>query len=211
MTLRLHHAPMACSLASRFALAEAGLPHEIAIIRTWSGEQKTDAYRRINPRGRVPALETDQGVITESTAILPYIADLAPEKALLPAAGTFQRARAQAWLSFLSSTLHVALSGAMFPMEGCDSETGRTAALARLIEAFSYLDQHLEDRDYVLDRFSVCDLYLLVFVLWRASPVLAGRLPAFPNLDRFQQNLLAARPNLAMMVGEEMKLRSEAA
>jgi glutathione S-transferase len=201
---------MACSLASRFALAEAGLPHEVAVVRTWKGEQKTEAYRSINPRGKVPALETDQGVITESTAILPYIADLAPEKALLPKAGSFERAQAQAWLSFLSSTLHVALSAAMFPMEGCDSEDARQAALARVTEAFTGLDQHLEGRDYLLNRFSVCDLYLLVFLLWRASPVLAGRLPAFPNLDRFQQNLFAARPNLAMMVGEEMKLRSEA-
>lgn len=210
MTLRLHHAPMACSLASRFALTEAGLPHEVAIVRTWKGEQKTEAYRRINPRGQTPALETDQGVITESTAILPYIADLAPEKGLLPKAGTFERAQAQSWLSYLSSTLHVALAAAMFPMEGCDSDAARAAALARVIAIFTALDQHLDGRDHLLDSFSVCDLYLLVFSLWRASPVLAGRLPPFPNLDRFQQNLLAGRPNLAMMVGEEMKLRSEA-
>jgi glutathione S-transferase len=211
MTLRLHHAPMACSLASRFALAEAGLPHEVAIVRTWKGEQKTDAYRRINPRGKVPALETEQGVITESTAILPYIADLAPERALLPEPGTFQRAQAQAWLSFLSSTLHVALSAAMFPIDGCDNEVAKQAALARVIDAFTGLDRHLEGRDHLLERFSVCDLYLLVFVLWRGAPGLAQRLPAFSNLDRFQQNLLAQRPNLAMMIGEEMKLRSEAA
>jgi glutathione S-transferase len=210
MTLRLHHAPMACSLASRLALSETGLPHEVAIVRTWRGEQKTEAYRRINPRGKVPALETDQGVITESTAILPYIADLAPEKALLPEAGSFERAQAQAWLSLLSSTFHVALSAAMFPMEGCDSDVARRAALARVIEPFTWLDRHLDGRDHLLDRFSACDLYLLVFLLWRASPVLAGRLPALPNLDRFQQNLFAAKPNLAMMVGAEMKLRSEA-
>jgi glutathione S-transferase len=93
--LRLHHAPMACSLASRFALALSGLPHEIAVVRTTRGEQKTPAYLRINRRGKVPALETDQGVLTESTAILPYIADLAPDAGLMPAAGTFQRAQAQ--------------------------------------------------------------------------------------------------------------------
>jgi glutathione S-transferase len=210
MRLRLHHAPMACSLASRFALTEAGLPHEVAFVRTWKGEQKTEAYRRINPRGKVPALETGQGVITESTAILPYIADLAPEKGLLPGAGTFQRAQAQAWLSYLSSTLHVALSAAMFPLDGCDNDAARATALARVIEVFTGLDQHLEGRDHLLDSFSVCDLYLLVFVLWRAAPGLGDRLPALPNLDRFQQNLFAERPNLAMMVGEEMKLRSEA-
>ena len=82
--LRLHHAPMACSLASRFALAEAGLAHEVAVVRTARGENRNEAYLRVNPRGKVPALETDQGVITESTAILPFIADLAPEADLLP-------------------------------------------------------------------------------------------------------------------------------
>src|ERR1700741_4404601 len=104
--LRLHHAPMACSLASRLALLEADLPHEIVFVDTLAGEQRTDAYRRVNPRGQVPALQTPDGVLVESAAILPYIADLAPEKCLFPPAGSFDRAQGQAWLSFLSSTLH---------------------------------------------------------------------------------------------------------
>lgn len=207
--LRLHHAPMACSLASRLALTEAGLPHEIAFVRTWFGENKTEAYLRINPRGKVPALETEHGVLTESIAILPFIADLAPEKGLFPKAGTFERAQGEAWLSFLSSTLHVALAGAMFPPPGCDNETGRAAALQRVAAAFQDVDRHLEGRDGVLDAFSVCDLFLLVFGLWRAAPTLAGRLPAFPNLDRVQQMLLA-RPGFAAILGEEMRMRMEA-
>lgn len=207
--LRLHHAPMACSLASRFALALSGLPHEIAVVRTTRGEQKTPAYWRINPRGKVPALETDDGVLTESTAILPYIADLAPASGLLLPAGTFQRAQAQSWLSFLSSTLHVALSAAMFPLPGCDNDTAREAALERVVATLADVDARLEARDHLLDVFSVCDLYLLTFLLWRAAPAFAGRLPAFPNLDRFQQALLA-RPELVTILGEEMRLRSEA-
>lgn len=206
--LRLNHAPMACSLASRLALTEAGLPHEIAFVRTWLGENKTEAYLRINPRGKVPALETEDGVLTESVAILPFIADLAPEKGLFPKAGTFERARGEAWLSFLSSTLHVALAGAMFPPPGCDNETAREAALQRVVAAFQEVDTHLAGRDAILDAFSVCDLFLLVFGLWRAAPTLAGRLPAFPNLDRAQQIHLA-RPGLAAIVGEEMKMRME--
>jgi glutathione S-transferase len=200
---------MACSLASRFALVEAGLPHEIVVVRTWNGEQKTDAYRRINPRGKVPALETDDGVLTESTAILPFIADLAPEKQLFPIAGTFARAQGQAWLSFLSSTLHVAIAAAMFPPEGCDAEAAQAAAVNRVIAAFQDIDDHLAGRNYLLDAFSVCDLYLLVFSLWRAAPALGGKLPAFPNLDRLQQTLFA-RPGLAPVVGDDMKTRSEA-
>lgn len=209
LMLRLHHAPLTCSLASRFALVEAGLPHELVLVRTWKGEQLTDAYRAINPRGKVPALETDQGVLTESTAILPFIADLAPARQLFPKAGTFERAQAQSWLSFLSSTLHVALSAAMFPREGCNNEVAGAAALARVVEAFQVVDDHLDGRDHMLDAPGVCDLYLLVFALWRAGPSLAGRLPAFPNIDRLQQRLMA-QPALQQIVGEEMKLRAEA-
>lgn len=207
--LRLHHAPMACSLASRFALVEAGLDHEVAIVDTARGEQNTPAYRRINPRGKVPALETDQGVLTESTAILPFIADLAPDRNLFPAAGTFARAHGQAWLSFLSSTLHAALRAAMFPAPGCDNDVARAAAVARVAAALEDVDAHLAGRDHVLDGFSVCDLYLGVFLLWRAAPTLAGQLPPFVNLDRFQQGLFS-RPSLAAIVGDEMRLRMQA-
>lgn len=208
--LRLHHAPMACSLASRFALAEAGLTHEVAVVRTGRGENRTEAYLRINPRGKVPALQTDEGVITESTAILPFIADLAPQAGLLPPAGTFARAQAQSWLSFLSSTVHAAYSGALRPeaIDGCDPEALRKAQLARIGAALQDVDAHLAKQDYLLDAFSLCDLYLLVFLLWRGAPAVAGNLPPSPNLDAFQQRMLA-RPALAAILGEEMKLMAE--
>ena len=124
-------------------------------------------------------------------------------------AGTFERAQAQAWLSFLSSTLHVALSTALFPPPGCDNDEARAAAIGRVAVALGDIDGHLEGRDHILDTLSVCDLYLLVFLLWRAAPALAGKLPAFANLDRFQQQLFS-RPALAAIVGEEMKLRMAA-
>lgn len=206
--LRLHHAPLACSLASRLALVESGLPHEIVFVDTARGEQKSAAYLRLTPRGQVPALETDQGVLTESTAILPYIADLAPEKRLFPEPGTFARAQGQSWLSFLSSTLHVALSRAMFSPPGCDTPEAREAALERVAAAYQDIDRHLEGRDHLLDAFSVCDLYLLVFGLWRAAPTLAGKTPPLPNLDRVQQKHLA-RPGLGVIIGEEMQLRAK--
>jgi len=203
MTLRLHHSPVACSLASRLALMEAGLEHEIMLVHTTRGDQKAGAYRRINPRGQVPALETAEGVITESTAILPYIADLAPGKALMPPQGSFERAQAQAWLSYLSSTVHAAYGGLL----KADLAASREVYHAQLVSALQAIDAHLEGRDYLLERFSVCDLYLLVFALWRA---IAGPLPALPNLDAFQMRMLA-RPGIGPTIGEEVRLRAEAA
>jgi glutathione S-transferase len=195
---------LACSLASRLALAESGLAHEVVFADT-----KSPAYRKVNPRGQVPALETDEGLLTESTAILPYVADLAPETRLFPPAGTFARAKGQAWLSFLSSTLHVALARAMFPASGCDNDEAKAAALAKVNAAFQDVDAYLDGRDHLLDDFSVCDLYLLVFGLWRAAPALAGKTPPLPNLDRVQQKLLA-RPGVGAILAEEMQLRAKA-
>lgn len=202
--LRLHHAPLACSFASRLALYESGLPHEVVFVDT-----KSEAYRAINPRGQVPALETDDGVLTESAAILPYIADLSPANRLFPPAGTFARAQGHVWLSFLSSTLHVALARALFAQPGCDNPQAEAAALARAIAAYRDVDARLEGREHLLDEFSVCDLFLLVFALWRAAPAFSGKLPPLLNLDRLQQRLLA-RPGVGAMVGEEMQLRMKA-
>lgn len=208
--LILHHAPMACSLASRLALIESGLRHTVATVRTWQGEQKSDAYRAINPRGKVPALQTDDGVITESIAILSYIADLAPAAKLLPPAGQLERAKALAWLSFLSSTLHASLNQALFPPPGSDNEIAQAAALERVANAFADVDKHLAGRDHLLDAFSACDLYLLVFTTWRGSPALAGKLPVFANIDRFQQKMMT-RPGILPAIMEDMKLRASAA
>jgi len=207
--LRLHHSPMACSLASRFALAVAGLPHEVVIVRTARGENLTAAYLQINPRGKVPALQTDDGVLTESTAILPYIADLAP--GLLPPAGGLARAQAQAWLSFLSSTVHAAFTGVLRAeaFEGCDVEAVRTVHLSRLRAALQEIDDHLEGQDHLLNAFSLCDLYLLVFLLWRGAPQVAGRLSPLANLERSQQRMLS-RPAVGSVLREEMKLMAEA-
>jgi glutathione S-transferase len=198
---------MACSLASRLALIESRLPHQVVIVNTARGEQKTEAYMHINPRGKVPALETDDGVLTESAAILAYISDLVPAKGLLPAPGTFARAQGQSWLAFLSSTLHPAFRAVVFPVEGCDGDVARQASFARLVAAYQDADRCLEGREHVLDAFGMCDLYMLVFALWRMAPGLQGKLPALPNLDRLQAGLLA-RPGLAAVVSEDMKLRT---
>lgn len=213
MTLTLFHAPLSCSLASRLALLESGLPHEIKLVRTTKGENLTEAFTRINPRRKVPALVTAEGVITESTAILPYIADQAPERSLLPPPGTYQRAQAQAWLGFLSSTVHAAFSPAMFPEKVISApaiEALRASALEALIKALSEMDGHLADRRFLLETFSLCDLYALVFCLWRGAPTLAGRLPTFAALDAYQMRVMT-RPGLTPIIGEDMAARAAAA
>jgi glutathione S-transferase len=206
----LYHSPLACSLASRLALTEAGLPHEVVFVHTARGEQHGADYARVNPRGKVPALATPEGVLTESTAILPFIADSAPDKDLLPVPGTFERAVAQSWLSFLSSTVHASYTGIIAPQQYAAGTAEHAAIVeaqrARLAKALTEIDAHLAGREWMLDAFSLVDVYLLVFCMWRT---VAGALPTMPALDAFQQRMLA-RPGYMPIVGEEMALRATA-
>jgi glutathione S-transferase len=214
MSLTLFHAPLSCSLASRLALLESGLPHEVSVVHTTKGDHLTEAFARVNPRRKVPALLTPEGVITETTAILPYIADQVPQRALLPAPGTFQRAQAQAWLGFLSTTVHAAYASAMFPekiaSDPAVTQAVRASAVQALVKGLSDLDQHVAEREFILDAFSLCDLHALVFCLWRSSPLLVGLLPTLAGLDAYQTRLMG-RPGLMPIIGEDLAARAAAA
>jgi glutathione S-transferase len=105
--LTLYTSTGSCSRASHIALEESGLPHEIHLIDFAKSDQRQPDYLAINPKGRVPALATDQGVLTESPAILAHIAALAPEGLLAPI-DPFAFARMQAFNLYLATTIHVA-------------------------------------------------------------------------------------------------------
>ena len=100
--LTLYYAAGACSTASHIGLEESGAAYEVKPVALAKGEQKTDAYLKINPRAKVPALKLDGGsIITENTAILSYLALRFPEKQLFPkdAAGQARCISHMAWLS----------------------------------------------------------------------------------------------------------------
>src|SRR5256885_6578952 len=73
-TLKLYYAPGTCALATRIALIEANAPHEVIKLDFPKGEQRSPEYLAINPKGRVPALVTERGVLTETPALLAYVA-----------------------------------------------------------------------------------------------------------------------------------------
>src|SRR3954469_7235918 len=105
--LTFHYAPGTCALASHLALEYAGAPYEAVRLDFRQQQQRSPEYLRINPKGRVPALTTDRGVITETPAILQYIAQAFPAAKLAPLEDPFLLAKMNEFNTFLCSTVHV--------------------------------------------------------------------------------------------------------
>ena len=103
--MKLYYAPGACSLSPHIVLREAGQPVELVQVDLSTGQIKDTgaAFRDINPKGYVPAIEiADGSLLTEGAAIIQHLADSHPDAGLAPAAGTVERARVNEWLTFLS-------------------------------------------------------------------------------------------------------------
>jgi glutathione S-transferase len=164
--MKLYYAPGACSLASHIALREAGLDFEA--VKVEGRAQKTaggEDYLKVTPKGYVPALRLDDGsVLTEGTAILPFIADQNPAARLAPAAGTLERYRLHEWLGYINSEMHKNF-GAFFAPGSTDEQ--KSAARTTLGKRFDFVQESTEGRSFLLgEDFSVADAYLFTVLGW---------------------------------------------
>lgn len=167
--LKLYYAPGACSTASHIGLEESGAKFEGRALSFATNEQKTPEYLKINPRGRVPALVTEEGPIIENTAILDYVAGkYAPQ--LMPKDPVL-RARAISLMAWFSNWVHPCFTHISRPERFATDqavfdhlkETGRNNFHAALKE----IDGIIGDKQWILgDQFSVVDGYALVFYGW---------------------------------------------
>lgn len=163
MDLTLYHAPGACSQVTLHALHEAALPHRIEIIDFATDQQHSDRYARVHPLGKVPALATPEGVITENMAILGYIADLVPRAGLFPEATTaFQRAQRQSGLAFCSATLHPIVRGLARPERMTSGDGARVREMSRRLadKNYGWAEQRLRETGWWLGTWSIIDSYL---------------------------------------------------
>jgi glutathione S-transferase len=170
IVLTLFYAPGACSMASHILLEEIGEPYEIKPVALAKGEQRTEAYLKINPRGRVPALRLDSGeVLSENVAILPYIAKSHPKAKLLPT-DPLGEARCVSLMGFFSSSVHVAFAHIGRPERyAADEAAFPTVKEAGRKAFFNYLkdiDGMLAGKEWFFDHFTACDPYGLVFYWW---------------------------------------------
>ena len=189
--MKLYFSPGACSLSPHIVLLEAGLPHttEKVDLRSKTTAAGID-FRSINPKGYVPALELDGGeLLTEGPAITEYLADLAPEKNLAPAAGTMPRYHMISWLNFISTEVHKNYSPLFSPDASEDLKAG---ARSRLADRYGYLNTVLAGRDYLLDSgYSLADIYLFVVSNW--AGMVKVDLTPFPHVMALVQRV-SVRP-----------------
>lgn len=189
--MKLFYTPGACSVCPHVTLQEAGLPYEL--VRVDLGSHKTEKgedFYGINPKGYVPALQLDDGqILTENTAIVQFLADKAPEKGLMPPAGSMERYRVLEWLGFVSSEIHKTFGPLFSP--ACTEET-RKAQLDRLATRFEYVAKQLEGRDYLMgDRFTVADSYLFAMLNWTLQ--MGPSMDRWPTLKAYYERV-GARP-----------------
>ncbi|MES2724042.1 MAG: glutathione binding-like protein [Pseudomonadota bacterium] len=200
----LYFSPLACSLASRITVYEAGAESAVALQRVDTKTQTTADgahYRAINPKGMVPALRTSAGdILTENAAILPFIADQFPGANLAPAGG-IERSRLAQWLSFIGSELHKTVFTPLLSPKANDG--AKTYAREAAPDRLAYLDAHLTGRDYLLDRFSVADAYLTAVLNW--AQFVGIDLKTWPNVAAYYARV-TARPHVARAMQEEMGL-----
>ena len=168
--LKLFHAWSSCSLAPYLALEEAGADYEAVVMSTRDGEQRLADYLAVNPKGRVPALVTDRGVLTEVPAILAWVAQVWPQAKLAPG-DPWGFAQAQAFNSYLCSTVHVAHAHRHRGYRWADSEASFADMTRKVPETVAACFQLIEDEllqgPYVLgEAFSICDLYLFTLADW---------------------------------------------
>jgi len=172
-TIKLHMAPGTCARVSAIALEEAGVDFETPLIRFMKGQHKSPEYKKINPKGKVPALEIDGEALTENVAIISYLNERFPEAKLMPeASDALAKARQLADLSFCSATLHPIVTRIRMPTFFADGDAAKNVwekGCEAMHEYFRLIDERLSEQSWWYgENWSVMDAYLY-WIFWRVE------------------------------------------
>jgi glutathione S-transferase len=201
--LRFYYTPHTCALASHVVLEQSGCEYEAVRVDFAANEQRSPAYLAVNPKGRVPALVTERGVLSETPAILAYLAQLHPEAGLAPQGDPFAFARVQSFNSYLCSTVHVAHAHRMRGYRWAD-DPAAIAAMQRKVpqsvgDCFALIERELLVGPWVMgERYSICDPYLFTLAQWlEADGVDVRKLPRIAEHRARTAELPAVRKVIA--------------
>lgn len=204
--LKLFYSLGSCALAAHIALEEAGADYEAIRIDLAAGDQRKPEYLAVNPKGRVPALVTERGVLTENVAILAFVAQRFPDARLAPLADPFEFARAQAFNAYLASTVHVAHAHGRRAGRWADDPAAQAAMRAKvpgnMADAVALIEESMLQGPWVLgEAYSICDPYLFTIAGWlEGDGVDIGRFPKVA--DHFAR--MSGRPAVrACLAAEE--------
>ena len=202
----LYFSPLACSMATRIALYEAGQKADFIEVdpKTKKVVKDNSDFYAINPLGLVPVVRTDDGVIlTENAAILQHVAERFADSGIGTRAG-IERSKLQQWLCFIGTELH---KGVFMPL--LDSKAppdARTYAAGLADSRLGVVEKHLAGREFLLDDFSIADAYLCTVLNWtRAVPI---DLSGWPTVKDYHARM-RKRPSIARAWAEETAMYAE--
>ena len=202
--MKLHYTPGACSLGIHVILEEIGKPYDLAKLDIKSGENLRPPFSDLNPKGKVPTLQRDDGsVVTEYPVIATYLAKMNPEAGLMPADPEAEL-RATETLDYAVSTIHMQGFSRLFrPGNFSPNEAEHDAVRARgreLIEkGYAILDKQLEGREWIAGPYSIADSAVFYVAFWGAKRM-NMQLPA--NLAAHFERMLA-RPAVQRTMQQE--------
>lgn len=203
--LRLYYARGTCALATHIALEEAGADYEAVAVDFASQAQRGPEYLAINPKGRVPALVTDKGTLTETPALLVFVAQQYPAAELAPLSDPFALAQIQEFNSYLCSTVHVAhahrVRGSRWADDPAAIEAMKKKVPANVTDCFQLIEQNLLKGPWVMgEQYTIADPYLFTIASWIESDgVDTAKLPKVMEHRR----RMLARPAVQRVVEAE--------
>ena len=203
--LKLYYAPGTCALASHIALAEAGAPYTTEKVDFKTNQQNSPEYLGINPKGRVPSLVTDRGILTETPAMLAFIAQTFPQAKLAPLDDPFAFAQAQAFNSYLCSTVHVAHAHKGRGYRWATDEAS-FADMKRMVPksvgaSFALIERNMLKGPWVMgETYTICDPYLFTIAQWLEAD--SVDLAALPKVADHRKRM-AERPAVRKALAEQ--------
>ena len=202
---KLYYAPATCALASHITLAEAGADYATEKIDFKVNQQNSPDYLKINPKGRVPALVTDRGILTETPAMLAYIAQSFPQAGLAPLDDPFAFAQVQSFNYYLCATLHVAhahkLRGARWATEESSFADMKRMIPKSVGACFTLIERNMLRGPWVMgESYTICDPYLYTVALWLEGD--GVDLASLPKVADHRKRM-SKRPAVQKVLAEE--------
>jgi glutathione S-transferase len=204
--LTFYYSPGSCALASHIALEEAGAPFTLRRIDFSRAEQKSPAYLAINPKARVPAIVTPRGVLTETPAMLAFIAQSFPNARLAPLDDPFAFAQLQAFNVYLCSTVHVAHAHRMRGYRWADDPAAHLAMQKKVPQSvgqcYALIEQKMLKGPWVMgEQYTIADPYLYTLAQWlEADGVDAATIPRVAD----HRARMKERPAVKKAIAEEL-------